>query len=407
MRGALLCVVLAAASVPARVGAQSVTLTESEALERLAPDSPRVRAVRAGVELARADVLAAGRWPNPRLTVDRESVAGATEYLTMVSQPLPTSGRRQFEMQSATANVAATMARADDEVRRLRADLRLAFADLLTAQIHEAELTRVRDRLQELTTVLARREAAGDAAGYDRLRVDRERLDAEADLVVATADRRRAQAMLASFFSGADTSQFVAAASAGPRSSLPPLESLVERAEATRGDLRALRHDVEAATLAGRAAGRRLRPEPEIVAGTKSSTFGTGDIGNVLMVHATVPLFDRAKPERALAQARASQATAREDALRMALRGHIEALRVVVEGYREAADRYRSAALSTSDHVERIARVSYDAGERGILELLDAHRTSAAARVRQAALDLAVRRAEIELEFATGWEFPR
>lgn len=407
MRGALLCVVLAAAAVPARVGAQSVTLTESEALERLAPESPGVRAVRAGVDLARADVQVAGRWPNPRLTVNRESVAGSTEYLTMVSQTLPTSGQRQFEVQSATALVAATVARADDGVRRLRADLRLAFSDLLTAQVHEGELARVRDRLQELAVVLARREAAGDAAGYDRLRVDRERLDAEADLVMATTDRRRAQAMLASFFSGADAALLVAAASAGPRSPLPSLESLVERAEATRGDLRALRHEVDAATLAGRAAGRRLIPEPEIVAGTKSSTLGTGDTGSVIMVLATVPLFDRAKPERALAQARETQAAARADAFRVALRGHIEALRVMVEGHRDAADRYRSASLSTSEQVERIARVSYDAGERGILELLDAHRTSAAARVRQAALDLAVRRAEIELEFATGWEFPQ
>jgi len=60
--------------------------------------------------------------------------------------------------------------------------------------------------------------------------------------------------------------------------------------------------------------------------------------------------------------------------------------------------------LSTTGEVERIARVSYDAGERGILELLDAYRTSAAARVRQAALDVAARAAEIELEFLSGWE---
>ena len=54
--------------------------------------------------------------------------------------------------------------------------------------------------------------------------------------------------------------------------------------------------------------------------------------------------------------------------------------------------------------IERIAQVSYDAGERGILELLDAYRIGASARIRLAALDLAVRQAEIELAFATGWE---
>ena len=60
----------------------------------------------------------------------------------------------------------------------------------------------------------------------------------------------------------------------------------------------------------------------------------------------------------------------------------------------------------SESEIERVARVSYDAGERGILELLDAYRTGSAARVRQASLDLAVRQAEVELEFLSGWEMP-
>ena len=71
---------------------------------------------------------------------------------------------------------------------------------------------------------------------------------------------------------------------------------------------------------------------------------------------------------------------------------------------RETAQRYRSAAVTGADQIERIAQVSYDAGERGILELLDAYRTGASARIRQAALDAAARQAEIELEFVSGWE---
>ena len=50
--------------------------------------------------------------------------------------------------------------------------------------------------------------------------------------------------------------------------------------------------------------------------------------------------------------------------------------------------------------------MSYDAGERGILELLDAYGAGSTARVRQAALDAAVREAEIELEYVSGWEIP-
>ena len=74
--------------------------------------------------------------------------------------------------------------------------------------------------------------------------------------------------------------------------------------------------------------------------------------------------------------------------------------------FRSTASRYRDAAVGTAGDMERIARVAYDAGERGILELLDAYRTTASARVRQIALDAATRRAEIELEYASGWELP-
>jgi cobalt-zinc-cadmium efflux system outer membrane protein len=186
--------------------------------------------------------------------------------------------------------------------------------------------------------------------------------------------------------------------------SIPSVDALVERAEARRGDLLALRKEVDAARFSAKAADRRWVPEPEVVAGTKSSTVGGGDLGSVFSVHANIPLFDRGKPEQALAVARASQAQARIDAFRVALRTDIAALRTAVLERRDTADRYRSAAVNSAGEIERIAQVSYDAGERGILELLDAHRSGLSARVRQAALDLAVRQAEIELEFTSGVE---
>jgi cobalt-zinc-cadmium efflux system outer membrane protein len=407
MRKAVLCAALVMVLGPSSSGAQSLTITESEALARLSTSSPRERAIRAGVELARADVVAAGRWPNPRLTVDRESVAGVTEYITMIAQPLPVTGRRDLEVQAASSLVSASSTRADDEVRRLRADLRLAFADLLSAQIRERELTVSRNRLRELADVLAKREAAGDAAGFDRLRAGREVLDLETDLVVAATERSRAQATLAGFLTDInDPSQVVAVAGTRARAPLPALEALLEEAESSRVELIALRHEVDAAGFAARAAQRRLVPEPEIVAGTKSSTLGAGDLGSVFTVHASLPLFDRGRPEQAIAAARAIQAEARAAAFRMVLRGQVGALREALVQRRAAADRYRSEAVTSATEIERIAQVSYDAGERGILELLDAYRLGASARVRQAALDLAVRQTEIELEFATGWEIP-
>jgi len=407
MRTVVLCATLAALQLPSNAGAQSLPLTEPEALARLSPSSPRVRAIRAAIDVARADALAAGRWPNPRVTVDRESVAGVTEYLAMVAQPLPITGRRGLEVQAASALVEATSNRSDDAMRRARADLRLAFAQLLAAQIRERELTAASDRLRGLAGVLAKREAAGDAAGFDRLRAEREVLDLEADRAAASTDRARAQATIAGFFADTiEAARLVAVDRQAPSVAVPTLDALVERAVSVRGELLALGKELDAAHLSARAASRRGVPEPEVVAGTKSSTFGGGDLGSVLTLQATVPIFDRGRPERALAQARASQAEARADAFRRALQSDIAALRAAVLERRATAERYRSAAVDSANQIERIAQVSYDAGERGILELLDAFRTGSSARVRQAALDLATRQTELELEFVSGWEIP-
>ena len=92
------------------------------------------------------------------------------------------------------------------------------------------------------------------------------------------------------------------------------------------------------------------------------------------------------------------------EAFRTVLRGQINGLRSAAIERSRAAERYRAEALGSAAQIERIAQISYDAGERSILELLDAYRIGATARTRQAALDAAVKEAEIELEFASGWE---
>jgi cobalt-zinc-cadmium efflux system outer membrane protein len=402
MRTCIVRVAFAVLILPAGASAQSLSLTEAEALARLSPASPYVRALRAEVDVARADVAAASRWPNPRATVNRESSAGVTEYITTVTQPLPVTGRRGLDTAAAAARADAVSSRSDDQLRQARANLRLAFAALVEAQAREQQLAAAAGRLRELVDVLARREAAGDAAGFDRLRAEREALDVEAERASAAVARAHAQGDLAAFFENPGRAlDVVAVPGETAGAPLPPLETLVARALSTRGELRALEQEAQGARLAERAAERRQWPEPEIVAGTKTSS--AGDTGAVFAVHASIPLFDRFDPERAAARARADRAQAGAEVFRAALAAEIASLRAAVTERRAAADRYRASEATTAE-LERIAQVSYDAGERGILELLDAYRTGAAARVRQAGLDGAARQAEIELAFASGWE---
>src|SRR5207244_7561419 len=123
--------------------------------------------------------------------------------------------------------------------------------------------------------VLAKREAAGDAAGFDRLRAEREVVDFEADRATAATDRARAQAAIAGFFADpVETARIVAVDRTTSPTALPALDALIERALSVRGELLALRNELDAAHLSTRAAGRRRLPEPEVVAGSKSATYG-------------------------------------------------------------------------------------------------------------------------------------
>ncbi len=388
---------------PAVAVAQSTPLTEAGALARLSDDSPIVVAARAGIEIARAEVMSAGRWPNPTVTFNRESVSGVAENMWLVTQPLPITGRRQLEANAASTRVAAITLRADDRVRRVRANVRVAFTTLWVAQARERELLAQHDQLRRLADTLARREEAGEASGFDRLRAEREVLDIDTNRAAAAIDRARAQAALAGLLGGGPLEAVRPAATAA---TLPTEEELMALAEKTRGDLLAWQRDLEAAEFAEHAAGRMNWPEPEVVAGTKSSNVGSGDVGGVFGVHFKVPLFDRAAPEKAVALARASQAKAEAELARRMIRAEITAWRSAVLERRALADRYRTAAAAIASPIERIALVSYEAGERGILDLLDAFRTAGAARLRQVELDSAVREAEIELAFVSGWDLP-
>ena len=404
MRTRTWCVAAAVVCLPRLAAAQTV-LSEADALARLSADSPRVRAIRVAVDATRAEALAASRWPNPRVTYNREAVGGVTEHMFLVTQPLPITGRRDFDKSAASALVTASQLRADEELRQIRAAVRAAYADLVSAQVRESEIVASRDRFRELAGILARREAAGDAAGYDRLRAEREVMDLDADLAAARADRTRAQAGLAEFFDpSTDMTTLVAVGHSPSRTPLPPVEEMLARAQSELPELAALKQEAAAAQFALRAAERRPIPEPEIVAGTKSTSIGGGDLGSVFSVHVTVPLFDRAKPEQSLAEARRALANAQLAALQASLGARVVALRAIVSERRQAADSYRASTAANANQLERIAQVSYDAGERGILELLDAYRNSGAARIRQASLDAATRQAEIELERVSGWE---
>jgi outer membrane protein TolC len=139
----------------------------------------------------------------------------------------------------------------------------------------------------------------------------------------------------------------------------------------------------------------------------KTSDAGGGSTGGVFSIMASVPLFDRSQAERVRAEARERQARATLDWRRAEQRASITAARANVLRRRDAVSAYRAEAVSRADELRRIALVSYDAGERSILELVDAYQCGLSARLRLVDLETAVALAEIDLEYLSGWETVR
>ena len=145
--------------------------------------------------------------------------------------------------------------------------------------------------------VLVKREAAGDAAGFDRLRAEREVLDLDADRATAATDRARAQAALAGFF--ADAVDPAAPRRRGRAAGAGGAARRWTRWSSGRSpcaaSCRRCARKSKRRGFSARAADRRRDSGARDRRRTKSSSLGGGDLGSVFAVQASIPLFDRGR----------------------------------------------------------------------------------------------------------------
>ena len=384
------------------------TVTEAEAIARMHQEHPAVRALRLGVREVEADARERSLPANPTVSFTREDAAGSRDEFLLVSQELPLRGRTRLFGAAAGRAAEAAEAQADADLHDFEVSLRLAFTDLLLAQERTAAIDAGVSELRRLVELLRVREQEGEGSRFDRQRAEREVADVEADLAIARIGRSGAQAHLAAFFApGSDPDALVAAGSladlaAGGASQ--SLEALLPRALAQRSDYRALASR-EARWMIERRAAERLRlPGAAVTAGLKrnATTRRGADAGYAVTATVGVPLFNRGQ----LQTARAEAARARIEAERHMLRGRIErevrVARTAASGYLALADEYRATSVEPAAELASIAQAAYEEGEYGVLELLDAHRVTLGAVLREQELLAAARRAMIEFDWAVG-----
>ena len=386
--GALMCVGTAAAQ----------ELTETQLVDLIVRDGTQAQVIRVDVDVVRREQAARAVLSNPSIAYTREG-AGFTEFL-QVEQFLPIFGSRGALVRAGEAATLAAEAERDGRLWRLRTDAMAFVARLLAEQEkEEASAVTVRE-VERIIALLRIREKEGEGSRFDRLRAEQELADARQVLLEAAASAADVKAAIAAVVADGPRLTRVVG-TLYDRRDIPAVEILTERALTTRGELRALIAAAERFRLEADAARRAKLPAPTFVGGLKRAEGASGrESGGVLGLSVTVPLFDSGRREAARWLAERGRTEAERALTTQTIRAQITAIHEVLALRQEAI---RTAdATSPAGELTQIAEISYAEGEAGILELLDAHRSAARARIRAIDMRLAARLTQIALERVVG-----
>lgn len=391
-------------ALPLAAWAQAAVLTEAEAVRR-GLERPELADREAGtIESARAEAVAAGLPPNPALGYSREHVRGApgsTEESWQLFQAFDISGRRGLRREAAEMRVEAAYAGNSLRRHELAAEIRRHFHETLFKQeVVRATETWVR-RFARVESIVGKLARAGEASGYDRRRLARERQAAEARLSSERADLERAAEGLAALIGRAGQPP-EGVAGVLPPPAPPRIDAALERL-ARRPDLLALSRRAEAADLEGRAAARGWVPEVTLGIGPKRIDDGAArGHGTAVSLSIPLPVFDRQQAGERRAAAEALNLRGELGLVRARAEGELRGLHRQLERLVAAAADYRARGVAESDELLRIAEAAYQGGESTLLELLDAYRGALEAEMTALDLEWKARQARIDYDLLTG-----
>ena len=202
---AALAVAIAAYAGPAA----AEPLTFDAALERAAANAPSVQANEAGVEATRSAAIAAGRLPDPTLSVgiDNFPISGPPAFtlngdsMTMarigVEQAFPNPAKRRAQRGRAQAGIGVAEAGLAVEAQNVRLETALAWVDLYYAKRRLAQLQLLDESLGNLQATVTARLASGSARPSQALEPEQLRAAVNDRRSELTAEVAKARARLA------------------------------------------------------------------------------------------------------------------------------------------------------------------------------------------------------------------
>jgi len=383
-------------------GAQQPPLNLREALELARVHSPLLPLAGSRIRVAEGVARERSTPPNPIVELRQENVGGTTtaDRFATVTIPLDLTFQRTALRAAGRQSVAAAIADSAAVARDVDAMVSTRYLSAaLAAAIAEsaaAEETALMELLEYEKTRLREGSVSEAVALRTELEVERARLVTAR----AQAAAEQAHVELARVIGLAPASLSRATIEATtPLLSLPTREEALEQALLTRPEMEAARRRVEAARSEITAARRGSLPELGLQLGAME-TAGVG--AAILALSVELPVRDQG----AAARARAAGELALAEAELAAVRRGVEAeVASALELYRRLVEGVPAEGIGLAERgaeVAAIAGLAYREGAATLLELLDARRAHAEARVAAATRATEVAAARIDLARALG-----
>lgn len=399
---ALVSAVLSASIAPA----SSSAMTEAAAIRIFLEQSPQARRVPLVERSVDAALRIETRVANPDVAYLVEDAAGVREEFLTFQQELPITGRRGLLNERAEIAAAAAGLTAERDLQDEVFDLKRSFHEVLYRERVLERLRQGAELLEQTVEILEEREREGEGAGYDVLRTQQELTELRITTIAAAATLAAVRARFGSFYDpGLNMETARLEGDLTPADPVPEVEQAARQALEQRLDLQSLSADRERLDLERRAARRRRFPEPVLTAGWKRiEARGLSDTGYVVALSVPLPIFDRGRFESTRATAEGERIELETEILTRRIRAEVQSAVARERAARKVAQLYGDDAERRAVELSTIARMKYDEGESGILELLDAHRTSLTTQLRVLAARYEAKIAEIDRDRIVGNE---
>ncbi len=331
------------------------------------------------IEERQGEVISAGAYPNPSFSFqagdgqvrDPSNGLSITERVFSFNQPVEWPSKRKARKLAAKAGVESAQAGLSEVKLNLIAKAKILFYELMLAEEITTLAAETLTTIQHVVTIVTQRVDAGDAAPFNKIKVNVEMLQAQQALAKARGEVHTARTSLNAVTAGALGTHYVLRGEFLMSNHDDNVDGTIEHALANHPTITKIKKQLEQANH------QLVQEKQTRVPNVTFNSFyardaGRESIGGGILI--PLPLWYQQGGEIAGALAKKRQVEA------TLLLSHNELEKSIAQNLQRfeaaAAQRkvYEEGFLKQAKEAVRIAQVSFQHGEASLLELLDAQR---------------------------------